>query len=109
MPSWEETEDIGYDIPNTGRYEWIPRASGLVTADNAVGVIRITRRWKKYEESNTEKISYYTRIFAGSFLCLYLVSRGINIWKERGLFHQTFNLRGKKHWVSYPSFPIKFS
>ncbi|XP_041471024.1 sushi domain-containing protein 2-like [Lytechinus variegatus] len=47
VPSWEETEDIEHDAPNTGRYEWIPEPVGSITPENAVGVIRITRRYKR--------------------------------------------------------------
>ncbi|XP_071503248.1 sushi domain-containing protein 2-like [Diadema antillarum] len=57
-PSWEETEDIEFNVPNTGRYEWIPRAYGKITEENAVGVIRITRRWKRDQVALWSDVHY---------------------------------------------------
>lgn len=48
-PEWKEIEEVDFIAPNTGRYEWIGRADNDVVEDNAVGVIRITRRFKRYE------------------------------------------------------------
>lgn len=46
-PELTEVEELDFVAPNTGRYEWFGRGNTGVTEENAVGVIRITRRFKR--------------------------------------------------------------
>ncbi|XP_071842234.1 sushi domain-containing protein 2-like isoform X2 [Apostichopus japonicus] len=48
-PELTEVEELDFVAPNTGRYEWFGRGNTGVTEENAVGVIRITRRFKRDE------------------------------------------------------------
>ncbi|XP_033096788.1 sushi domain-containing protein 2-like [Anneissia japonica] len=47
IPKWEWAEEITYDAPNTGHFTWIPRPTWEILEHNAVGALRVTRRWKK--------------------------------------------------------------
>ncbi|XP_022099265.1 sushi domain-containing protein 2-like [Acanthaster planci] len=46
-PNWEEIDEVSYTVPNTGRYTWISRAVFQVNDRNCIGVIRVTRRFKR--------------------------------------------------------------
>ena len=47
VPDWEELDEVSYAAPNTGRFGWIPRPNYQITDQNAVGIIRVTRRHKR--------------------------------------------------------------
>ncbi|XP_038064903.1 protein mesh-like [Patiria miniata] len=46
-PTWEEIDEVSYTVPNTGRYTWTSRAVYQVNDRNCIGVIRVTRRFKR--------------------------------------------------------------